>query len=126
MDFVLDSIYNRMPEPDFGLVAVGKRLRENLPALATALGAGLGDTKRELERRETLRLRAIQSRVRPPVPLWFSMPQACHWDAEAITLVWCPGNGWTGAWSGEPERRLQPILALAAPQFCPAHSRTLR
>ena len=51
MDFLLEAIYGRMPEPEFELTAVGKRLRENFPALVEALGPKLEETKQELDRR---------------------------------------------------------------------------
>ena len=63
--FLLEVIHGRMPEPEFELVAVARRVRDNLPALVEALGPRWVETCQELERRSQLRLRALRDAARP-------------------------------------------------------------
>jgi len=58
--FLLEVIHGKMPEPEFGLVAVAYRVRDNLLALVEAMGPRWTETRRELERRSQLRLRALR------------------------------------------------------------------
>jgi hypothetical protein len=72
--FLLEVIHGVMPDPEFRLEAVGRRVEENFPALVQALGPRLEETRRELGRREQLRLQALRNPVRPADesgPTWF-------------------------------------------------------
>jgi hypothetical protein len=58
--FVLEAIQDKLPEPNFELLAVASELRNNLPALIEAMGPKYTETKSELERRAGERLRRLQ------------------------------------------------------------------